>query len=141
MANPQFPADPQALALSQSARSFGLLLAALLLLAGAWRGIRGLGPFWPWLAPAAALAGLAIWWTAPLRPLTRAWLKLADLLHAIVNPVIMALMFALAVVPTGLLMRLFGKDPLRLRFDPQAASYWIPRDPGSAPISSMKDQF
>ena len=141
MANPQSPADPAAQTLVRSARSFGLLLAALLLLTGAWRSSRGLGSCWVWLPPAALLAGSALWWTTPLQPLTRGWLKLADLLHAIVNPLIMALLYALAVVPTGLLMRLFGKDPLRLRLDPKAASYWIARDPGLAPPTSMKDQF
>jgi hypothetical protein len=31
------------------------------------------------------------------------------------------------VTPIGLLIRLSGKNPLRLGFDPEAATYWIGR--------------
>jgi hypothetical protein len=38
-------------------------------------------------------------------------------------------------------MRLFGKDPLRLRFDPAAGSYWIKRDPPGPTADSLNNQF
>jgi hypothetical protein len=44
-------------------------------------------------------------------------------------------------MPTGLLMRLFGKDVLRLKFDSQAETYWIPREPPGPPPDSLKQQF
>ena len=84
---------------------------------------------------------MALWWIEGLLPLTSAWLKLGAVLHAIVNPVMMALLFVLAIVPTGIAMRLAGKDLLRLKRDPKAASYWVPRDSGAVPTGSMKDQF
>lgn len=132
--------DP-AMAIRRSARSLGLLLAALIGGWGLWRGWHGAPAWWAWLATAAGAGAAALWRPALLVPLTRAWLKLGDLLHAIVNPLVMLLLFVLVVTPTGLLMRLFGKDPLRLRLDRQAASYWIPRDDAQGRASSMKDQF
>src|SRR3546814_4000070 len=63
------------------------------------------------------------------------------LLGAIVTPVVMALVFFIAVTPTALLLRLFGKDPLNRRFDPDAPSYWIPRDAEADARSSMSNQF
>jgi hypothetical protein len=58
-----------------------------------------------------------------------------------VSPIVLRLLFYVAVMPVGLLMRVPGKDPLRLRRDPDAASYWIDRmPPGPAP-DSMKNQF
>jgi hypothetical protein len=62
-------------------------------------------------------------------PLNRAWFWVGQALHRVVNPVLMALIYFGSVVPTGLVLKLLGKDPLRLQRDRAAASYWVPRDP------------
>jgi hypothetical protein len=67
-------------------------------------------------------------------------MKLGLLLHRIVNPMVMGLLFYGTIWPTGLVMRMRGRDLLRLKRDPSAASYWIARVPGPAP-ETMKDQF
>ena len=76
-----------------------------------------------------------------LAPLNRLWLRLGVLLNRIVNPLVMGLIFFTAILPTGLLMRAWGKDPLRLRREPKAASYWIARESSDPPSESMKQQF
>ena len=76
-----------------------------------------------------------------LAPANRLWTKFGLLLHHIVSPIALGILFFLVVTPTGLLMRLFGKDPLRLRFDPDADSYWIKRDPPGPAADSLKNQF
>ena len=53
----------------------------------------------------------------------------------------MAVLFFAVVTPTGLAMRLAGKDPLRLRFDRRAASYWIHRSPPGPEPETMKRRF
>jgi hypothetical protein len=53
----------------------------------------------------------------------------------------MGIVFYTTVVPIGLIMRLSGKDPLRLAFDRAARSYWIERDPPSTAGAQMKKQF
>jgi hypothetical protein len=63
------------------------------------------------------------------------------LLHKVVNPIVMALMFFGAVLPTGVVMRALGKDPLRLKWQPDGNSYWIERRPPGPTPESMKDQF
>ena len=68
-----------------------------------------------WLSPAA------------LAPLNRVWTRFGLLLHRIVSPVVLGVMFFVVVTPMGLVMRALGKDPLRLRFDREARSYWIDR--------------
>ncbi|MGI9492988.1 MAG: SxtJ family membrane protein, partial [Geminicoccaceae bacterium] len=77
----------------------------------------------------AALFLLGLVAPATLAPLNKAWTKLGLLLFKIVNPIVLGLIFLLTIVPIGLLLRLFGKDPLRLKFEPEAKSYWIERDP------------
>jgi hypothetical protein len=53
----------------------------------------------------------------------------------------MGLLFYTTVTPTGLIMRLLGKDPLRLQFDRQATTYWIPRCPPGPSPDTMRRQF
>ena len=126
-----------------SDRSFGLVMAAFFALVG-------LAPLrhaphdsvrtWA-LGAALAFLLLACLWTAPLRPLNYLWSKLGLLLFHVISPLALGLLFYLTITPVGLLMRACGKDPLRLRRDPAAASYWIPRDPAGRPPASMKHQF
>jgi hypothetical protein len=76
-----------------------------------------------------------------LAPANRLWMKVGELLHRIVSPISLGIVFYLAVLPTGLILRLLGKDPLRLRIDPTAESYWIKRDPPGPPGESLNNQF
>jgi hypothetical protein len=50
-------------------------------------------------------------------------------------------MFYGVITPMGVLMRAFGKDPLRLRRSGSAQSYWIKRDPPGPKPESMSNQF
>ncbi len=61
------------------------------------------------------------------------------LIHIIVSPVVLGLLFYGVITPTGLVMRALGKDPLGLAYDREAESYWIKRQP-PAP-DTMRDQF
>jgi hypothetical protein len=124
-----------------SERSFGLVFAGFFALVGLWPLFGGETPrLW-----ALGLGGvfLLLAFLAPktLAPFNRLWFRFGLLLHKIVNPLVMALMFFVVIMPIGLLMRLVGKDPLRLRFDREAKSYWIPRDPPGPPPESLKNQF
>ena len=76
-----------------------------------------------------------------LRPLNLIWLKFGLLLHKVVNPIIMGLLFFGVFTPMGVVMRLFGVDFLRMKKKPATESHWnIKRDDGLAE-SSMKNQF
>ncbi|MCC4241327.1 SxtJ family membrane protein [Thalassospira povalilytica] len=76
-----------------------------------------------------------------LTPFNRAWMKLGEIMHHIVNPVVMLLLYTFAICTTGLIMRMLGKDPLRLKLDRDAKSYWIKRDPTGPSPDTMKNQF
>ena len=66
------------------------------------------------------------------------WFKFGILLGSIIAPVVMALVYFITVLPTGLIMRFLGKDLLKQKLDKNAKSYWIER---SEPMGSMKHQF
>jgi hypothetical protein len=124
-----------------SERQFGIVMASaltLLSLLNLWRG----GTWWIWtLVLAALFATAAILAPSTLKPLNLAWFKFGLLLHRVLNPVVMALLYYLSVVPTGLIMRAMGNDMLRLKLDPDAESYWIARQPPGPAPETMKDQF
>ena len=124
-----------------SERSFGLVFAAVFTLVS-------LLPLWSagairvWSLPiAAGFLGLALFAPKLLAPLNRLWFQFGLLLHKIVNPLVMGLVFFLTVTPMALVMRLLGKRPLTLRFDREAESYWIDRVPPGPDPKSMKQQF
>ena len=123
-----------------SDRTFGLVMAAALAAVSLLNGWHH-GRLWPWTSAAAVLFLLAAWLArSSLRLLNRLWMKLGLVLHRIVNPIVMGLLFYGTILPTGLVMRMRGRDLLRLKRQPNADSYWIARTPGPAP-ESMKDQF
>lgn len=71
----------------------------------------------------------------------RLWFRFGLLLHKIINPLVLGLMFFLIITPVALVMRLLDKDPLRLRLDSEVKSYWIYRDPPGPEPKSMSRQF
>ena len=66
------------------------------------------------------------------------WFKFGLLIGSIVAPIVMAFVYFVTVLPTGLIMRLLGKDLLKQKLDKNAKSYWIER---KQPMGSMKNQF
>lgn len=124
-----------------SDRAFGLVFVVVLALIGLAPIWRGTSPRWWSLALAAALFVVASLIPRVLSPLNWLWFKLGLLLHAVVNPVVMALLFFTTVTPIGLIMRAMGKDPLRLRRDPAATTYWIERRPPGPEAGTMPRQF
>lgn len=124
-----------------SDRSFGLVFAVVFLLIGFWPLIHGESPHWWGVVVAAILGAIALVKPALLAGLNRLWLKLGILLGRIVSPIALGILFYGVLTPVGAVMRLMGKDPLRLKLDPGAKSYWIPREPPGPPPDSMTNQF
>ena len=72
-----------------------------------------------------------------LNPLNKIWFKFGLLLGKIMSPIVMGIIFFIVVTPTGLILRLFQKDVLNLKFN-NNNTYWIEK---SGPKSKMKNQF
>jgi saxitoxin biosynthesis operon SxtJ-like protein len=126
---------------SSSDRAFGLVVAAFFLVLAMRPYISGRSPrIWA-IAVGVAFLALAITRPRLLAPLNRVWLRLGLLIQKVMNPVVMGILFFSTVTPIGFLMRLLGKDPLRLRWEPDANSYWIVRKPAGTAPESMKHQF
>ena len=72
-----------------------------------------------------------------LAPLNKVWFKFGLFLGKIISPIVMGIIFFLVVTPTGLIMRILGKDLLNLKYN-KNKSYWIEK---TGPKSKMNNQF
>ena len=118
------------------------MFAALFAVFGGYAMWAGTGRAPLLFAVAAAFAAVAIVAPRLLQPLNRLWMAIAEVLHRIVNPLVLGVMFFLIITPMGMVMRALGKDPLRRKFNKGLDTYWIARDPpGPADPASFKDQF
>jgi hypothetical protein len=128
-----------------SNRSFGFTVGGILLAIALVRWVFGEAGL-SWLTLAFGTAGIllvVLGLVSPslLAPLNRVLTKLGFLLSKVMNPVILFLIFVVAFVPVGWLMRVLGNDPMRMKRDSTATTYWIDRvPPGPAP-DTMINQF
>lgn len=126
---------------ASSNRSFGLVFSAFFAIVAGFL-------YWrqnPW-AVALLAAAIATCATALIRPVllalpSRLWLKFGLLLHRVISPVILFVLFAAVFVPVATVRRWLGSDPLRLARDPQADSYWIRRVPPGPRGDTLPRQF
>ncbi|MFO7654017.1 MAG: hypothetical protein R6X25_09375 [Candidatus Krumholzibacteriia bacterium] len=110
---------------SRELRRFALVMTTGFAIAAAlawWRN----SPVWMLFAVTSA-AFLATGSVLPsaLAPVERAWMKLAEMLAAVMTRVLLAATYFLLVTPLGLLARLTGKDFLSLKRDRIVESYWV----------------
>ena len=73
-----------------------------------------------------------------LSPFNKAWIKFGEILGLIIAPIIMALVYFLVLTPISIIVRLFGKDLLGLKFNKKQDTYWIDR---KKKLGTMKKQF
>jgi hypothetical protein len=126
---------------TSSDRSFGLVFGGAFALLGGLNWYKG-GTWWPaYLSISASCTFLAAFFPAVLAPTNRIWTKLGLLLAKIVNPIVMGIVFFVLFTPIAVFLRARGKDLLNLKFDRDAPSYWIDRDPPGPAPESMKEQF
>ena len=121
-----------------SNRSFGLVFFVVFLIVALWplksgEDIR----IWS-LALSIIFFSLGILNSKLLTPLNKLWFKFGIFLGAIISPIIMGIVYFLVVTPTGVFMRLLGKDLLKTSKVKNTSTYWIKRNKQQ---STMKKQF
>ncbi len=115
---------------------FGITFSVVFLIVALWPLLDGLN-FRTWsLITSAAFVMISFTIPNVFTYLNLFWIKLGYFLGKIISPIVMGIVFFIIVTPIGLLLRLFGKDILRLKRNKN--SYWINRD---YKIQSMKKQF
>jgi len=90
--------------------------------------LAGHGFVWiPW-----AIGGVFATWgllaPATVRPFYRLWMRFGMVMSAIVNRVVLGIVFYLILLPFGLVFRARGVDPLKRKWDPDVPSYRVISD-------------
>jgi len=136
-----FSSPAEDLVRPSSNRTFGLVFAAFFLIVAILPTVRG-HAMRRWALPVSGVF-LLISLATPciLAPLNRAWTALGALLQAVVNPLVLGVLFYLVFTPFGWMLRRMGKDFLRLRPAPDEPTYWIRRSPPGPSPESMTRQF
>ena len=107
---------------------FVLLLAAVIgVVFGVIRPLIFGGGFarWPWIA-AAVIAGAVLLAPATALLIHGAWMRFARVMQAVNTTLILGLVYALMIVPIGLVRRLFGAASVRNGIDHTLDTYRIP---------------
>ena len=136
---------PQRTAKPGSERAFGLVFAGVFLLVALWPLVQRASPHGSprtWAIAVAVVFALSAW-LAPrvLAPLNRIWFRFGELLHRIVSPIALGVIFFGVITPYAFVMRLFGRDALLLRKGSARPSYWVRREPPGPPPDSFHNQF
>ena len=120
-----------------SNKSFGIVFSIFFLLISVYPLLNN-DPIYYWsLFVSFIFLVLGLMNSKILSPLNLLWFKFGILLGKIVSPVVMGIIFFLVVTPISIILKIFGKDVLNLKFN-NNKTYWIVKD---GPKSNMKKQF
>lgn len=130
----------QAARVEPSSRDLNILALLFLIIPGLigsyllfWKGSSN---GYVWIAGGAGLCACRV--VPPLfRLIYKLWVGFSVILGYFVSRILMTIIFFTVITPTGLIMRMMGKDPMRRRLDPQAKTYWMAK-PRETEISIEK---
>ena len=124
---------------SQSSnRSFGFLFFIVFLIIGLWPLKNGGNINSYFLIASTIFFILGLINSKILSPLNKLWVKFGEILGAVIAPIVMAIVYFIFLTPVSLIVRVFGKDLLGLKFLKEKKSYWIKRKKN---LNSMRKQF
>ena len=121
-----------------SNRSFGLLFFIVFIVVGLWPVTKGEAANIYLILTSLFFLIFGLINSKILSPFNKAWIKLGEILGLIIAPIIMALVYFIILTPISLIVRMFGKDLLGLKFLKNQDTYWTKR---KKKIGTMKKQF
>jgi len=121
-----------------SNRNFGLVFFFVFLIVSLWPLINEGSPRYWSIVIAVIFLILGLLNSKLLTPLNKLWFKFGLFLGSIISPIIMGIIFFLVIAPTGLVIKLMGKDLLDKKYNNKKKSYWINR---TKTKNTMKQQF
>lgn len=123
-------------------RRFGLSMGIIFIVTYAYCHLNQSGSSYayPLLAISAAFFSLGLFAPTTLASLYSVWMKIGDTMGKFVSPLTLGVLFFTLITPLAILMRLLGRDELRLKFS-QSTSYWIDRGNSTPPQNSFTQQF
>ena len=121
-----------------SNRSFGILFFVVFLILSLWPLKNGNNLNLYFLISSGIFLILGAINSKLLTPLNKTWIKFGEILGLIIAPIVMGIVYFVILTPVSLIVRLFGKDLLGLKFIKENETYWIKRKKN---LTSMDKQF
>ena len=121
-----------------SNRSFGILFFLVFLGFGLWPLTKEISPNIYLIIISVIFLILCLLNSKLLSPLNNLWIKFGEILGKVIAPIVMAVVYFLILTPISLLVRLFGKDLIEMKFNNNVKSYWIKR---KKHLGTMDKQF
>ena len=121
-----------------SNRSFGILFFLVFLGFGLWPLTKEMSPNIYLIIISVIFLILGLLNSKLLSPLNNLWIKFGEILGKVIAPIVMAVVYFLILTPISLLVRLFGKDVIEMKFNNNVKSYWIKR---KKHLGTMDKQF
>ena len=121
-----------------SNRSFGILFFLVFLGFGLWPLTKEMSPNIYLIIISVIFLILGLLNSKLLSPLNNLWIKFGEILGKVIAPIVMAVVYFLILTPISLLVRLFGKDLIEMKFSNNIKSYWIKR---KKHLGTMDKQF
>ena len=121
-----------------SNRSFGILFFLVFLGFGLWPLTKEMSPNIYLIIISVIFLILGLLNSKLLSPLNNLWIKFGEILGKVIAPIVMAVVYFLILTPISLLVRLFGKDLIGMKFSNNIKSYWIKR---KKHLGTMDKQF
>ena len=123
-----------------SNRKFGLFFALIFLLLSAYfYFVSAIELFYIFVSIALILLLISLLRSELLLPFNRLWNAFGRLLGLVVNPIVLGIIFFGLITPLALLLKIFGRDELRLR-EIKSQSNWIERVKTNQEVD-FKQQF
>ena len=121
-----------------SNRSFGILFFLVFLGFGLWPLTKEISPNIYLIIISVIFLILGLLNSKLLSPLNNLWIKFGEILGKVIAPIVMAVVYFIILTPISLLVRLFGKDLIEMKFNNNVKSYWIKR---KKHLGTMDKQF
>ena len=122
-------------------RKFGLTLGLVFGLIGVFLLWQQKETFLYFIVSAAVLSLLGIIAPTLLLYLYKIWMSIARAMSWFNTRVILSIIFFLILTPIALIMRLFGKQFIELRWDKSVRSYWNYRESSVTKRADYEKQF
>lgn len=124
-------------------REFGAVVALILCLVAGYLAYKGSVPSMSLSLVATALLvwAVGIWAPLALYPAWNGWMALAAGLSVVMTFLILGVMWLLLMIPTALLLRMFGKQVIDLSFRSGRESYWLTPAAGRDDFKRLERQY
>ena len=121
-----------------SNRSFGVLFFVVFLVIAFWPVLKNGAPNYYLILCSLIFLFLGLINSKLLTPLNNSWIKFGELLGMIIAPAVMGLVYFIILTPISLLIRIFGKDLLNLKYSNKNETYWLKKKKNTG---TMDKQF